>query len=252
MIHVKKSEFLSWCVVFTGTLLLPVGAGAAFPFTDGASQARPRTCEVSVPPEAVEEPEPCGGQTNGGCGLNPPAFTPVFCGQTARGTAWSGTGDRDTDWYELILTEPASLTWQVEAEFPPLIILIDSNDGDCAGYTFLDYAEGLECEPVSVTANCVPPGLYWLWIGSQAWEDVPCTLDYIAKLECAPCLPSGDLNCDGAVGMEDIPAFVLALLDPSEYAGTYPDCDPLQADLNHDGAIAGDDVQPFVAGLLGR
>jgi len=60
-----------------------------------------------------------------------------------------------------------------------------------------------------------------------------------------PALP-GDLNCDAAVNAADIPAFVLALLDPEDYEATYPECDIALADLNGDAAINGDDVQLLI------
>jgi PKD repeat protein len=52
---------------------------------------------------------------------------------------------------------------------------------------------------------------------------------------------TGDTDCDGVVSMTDVPAFVLALVDPT----AYPGCDPTHADINHDGHIDGRDIQGF-------
>ncbi len=63
--------------------------------------------------------------------------------------------------------------------------------------------------------------------------------------------PMGDLNCDGAVNAVDIPALILALLDPPGYAAAYPNCDGDLADLNCDSVVDVLDVDPFVALLVG-
>lgn len=60
----------------------------------------------------------------------------------------------------------------------------------------------------------------------------------------------GDLNCDGAIGFDDINPFVLAVLGEAVYAAAYPDCRWLNADCNEDGEVDFDDINPFVA-LIG-
>src|SRR5262249_26778929 len=61
----------------------------------------------------------------------------------------------------------------------------------------------------------------------------------------------GDINCDGLVDSRDVPAFVLALLDPAAYAAAYPNCSLTRADLDRDGTVAGSDIPAFVGLLLG-
>lgn len=60
----------------------------------------------------------------------------------------------------------------------------------------------------------------------------------------------GDMNCDGLVNSADIDPFVMALLNPADYASTYPDCDRNRADVSQDGAINSGDIDPFVMLLL--
>jgi len=60
----------------------------------------------------------------------------------------------------------------------------------------------------------------------------------------------GDLNCDGLINNFDIDAFVLALLNPGQYAVDFPNCDLQNADLNGDGAANNFDIDVFVALLL--
>jgi hypothetical protein len=56
----------------------------------------------------------------------------------------------------------------------------------------------------------------------------------------------GDMNCDDAVTVADIPLFVQALLATGAFGG----CDINRADMNEDGLTNGRDTQPFVAVLL--
>jgi hypothetical protein len=60
----------------------------------------------------------------------------------------------------------------------------------------------------------------------------------------------GDLNCDGQVNFLDVPAFVLALIDPPAYYATYFWCDIYFADLDANSVIDGRDIQGFVDRLL--
>jgi len=61
----------------------------------------------------------------------------------------------------------------------------------------------------------------------------------------------GDLNCDGLVNNSDIPACVLALSDPENYALAYPGCDRLAGDVNGDGEFNNADIPAFVELLVG-
>ena len=60
----------------------------------------------------------------------------------------------------------------------------------------------------------------------------------------------GDLNCDGVVDSFDIEPFLVALFDPDNYSGQYPDCDINLADLNDDGTINAFDIEPFLEVLF--
>lgn len=60
-----------------------------------------------------------------------------------------------------------------------------------------------------------------------------------------PILP-GDLNCDLAVDLADVPHFVEALLATGNFTG----CDVNRADMSQDGLIDGGDTRQFVAALL--
>ncbi|MHC4333188.1 MAG: proprotein convertase P-domain-containing protein [Planctomycetota bacterium] len=145
-------------------------------------------CEISCP---IDENEPnCGvpDTFNGGCNIIPPAFSPIELGDTYCGTAsWDG-GTRDTDWYEVVVTEETTFTWTVEADFHVLMGLVETipvGSDDCADLTGgLVYFEfGVPCEVVSVTTDVMPPGTYWFFVAPD-WSLAPpfdCN-DYVATL----------------------------------------------------------------------
>ena len=59
-------------------------------------------------------------------------------------------------------------------------------------------------------------------------------------------LAIGDVNCDGDINALDIEAFLVALFEPENYAGRYPDCDINLADINGDGSIDALDIEHFL------
>ncbi|TWT45698.1 hypothetical protein RAS1_21270 [Phycisphaerae bacterium RAS1] len=73
------------------------------------------------------------------------------------------------------------------------------------------------------------------WTGPPAVPPIP-----------PPCAAVGDTNCDGAVNVLDINAFVMALSDPSAYAAQFPNCPISTADANGDGAIDILDINALV------
>ncbi len=58
------------------------------------------------------------------------------------------------------------------------------------------------------------------------------------------------MNCDGAVNLDDIEPFVLALVNRAAYDAAYPTCQWINADCNHDGLANFDDINPFVDCLV--
>lgn len=60
----------------------------------------------------------------------------------------------------------------------------------------------------------------------------------------------GDVNCDGIADLDDVPALVLALLDPAEYAAQFPGCPTSQADVSGDTQRDGGDIAAFLSVLM--
>jgi len=62
---------------------------------------------------------------------------------------------------------------------------------------------------------------------------------------------AGDANCDGVVNVADVDAFVLGLLDPTDYEATYPSCNFAEScDFDGNGDVDGADIQGFTTCLL--
>jgi hypothetical protein len=116
--------------------------------------------------------------------------------------------------------------------------------GDCDGDTIPDgcaIALGLvpDCQPNGIPDSCDLAGGTSLDLNGNGIPD-----------ECES-YGFADLNCDDVVDVLDIPAFIMALIDPTTYAATYPWCSRNLADCNHDGLVDGGDIQWFTFKVLG-
>ena len=129
-------------------------------------------CEVECPAGAINESELCGEDLNGGCGSDPEVFESIAIGDVICGTVWADNGSRDTDWYELIVTESKIITWKVTAEFPVRVFILDGNNG-CDDFGIIIYVFAQPCEPI-IAMTTVIPGTYWLWVGNQDFYGNPC------------------------------------------------------------------------------
>ncbi|MFH2055026.1 MAG: hypothetical protein ABIJ61_03625, partial [bacterium] len=157
-----------------------------------------RSCPVECPGGATDDGEACGEDENGGCNMSPNTFFPISCGETVCGSIWADGGSRDTDWYELVLTEANLVEWYCEAEFDAVIGFVDTSD--CGLAAALDpYATFYACETGSVS-RVAGPGTYWLFVSHQTYYDVPCggDNDFFATVTCTP-LTEGAC-CDPATG----------------------------------------------------
>ncbi|MBU1706837.1 hypothetical protein KKB28_02855, partial [bacterium] len=153
-------------------------------------------CEVVCPPTAIAEGEPdCADnyddQYNGGCNTEPtPVFQSIACGDTICGRSgtflFGSSNYREMDWYELIVTERDSIIWSAVAEFDLRLWIIDGNQGCDNSTTIITDATG-DCDTLRVSA-CLNPGVYWLLIAPNAFEGFPCGVEYLAWLDCTPCL----------------------------------------------------------------
>jgi len=129
---------------------------------------------LECPPSGIPEAEPCGEDTNGGCGMEEPGFEPIMSERVVCGTAWFDGSTRDTDWYEIVLTAdhaPWYMGVYITAEFKCVCGLIEYEEGhegsgDCNDITgFLEPWTITEEGETGWLEVCIEePGIYWLFV----------------------------------------------------------------------------------------
>jgi hypothetical protein len=117
------------------------------------------------------ESESCGADLNGGCNNdpNPETYEPIACGASISGTLWADGGNRDTDWFELVVTETTDIEIDYSGGMPINAILIDN----CTDFTVFGQATSTACGSGSITYTAAP-GTYVLAIVPTAFEAYPC------------------------------------------------------------------------------
>ncbi len=153
------------------------------------------------PANAIQEGEVCGTDVNGGCNmLTTPFYTPIECGDTICGTSWADGGTRDTDWFTFTLTQPSTVTWTVDAEFPMVIGFVDASQGCAAPQFFnLNTTTGLCGNTFSI--DNLAAGTWWTFIAPNAFNGFPCgtSNNYVASLNCVPLVVAANDECAGAL-----------------------------------------------------
>ncbi|MCH8344112.1 MAG: hypothetical protein IH983_08990 [Planctomycetes bacterium] len=141
----------------------------------------------------LDEGEPCGDDTNGGCNSTPPAFTDIVSGDVIAGTAWGDGGTRDTDWYRINVTSAddadgdgqVDIHYNVLAELPIVSFLLVDPVGNCN----LDDLEtpgtvaySQSCTQIGVgMATVAAPGEYFVFVatgtaaGGAIFDGYPCS-----------------------------------------------------------------------------
>lgn len=118
---------------------------------------------------------------NGGCNSSPVVFQDILPDQIILATAGTfDAGTRDTDWYQLEVTDNRVLTFTAVAEFDLQIDLIDGTAG-CGGLQILDEVTVPAFDTATVTAT-VGPGTYWFFAAVYGFTGWPCPQDYKAWL----------------------------------------------------------------------
>ncbi|NNF44599.1 MAG: hypothetical protein HKO59_10325 [Phycisphaerales bacterium] len=163
-------------------------------------------------PDATLELEACGDDTNGGCNAEPPVFEAIACDTTVRGTGWHDTLTRDTDWYELVLAEPTTVTLTGVAERASWTFGF-INEQTCDDDISIDGAVFQPCfmQEAAVVSTRLAAGTWWIISAPQSASPVviPCgDLDtYELTVSCGePCVPSlvGDTDGDGFTDFNDL------------------------------------------------
>lgn len=185
-------------------------------------------CTTGIP---ENEPD-CGSPVdtvNGGCYYTPFRISPIECGQTICGTSrWDGAS-RDTDWYQLVISQQRCVTWRVNAQFPVLIAVLHPPCPPTLAGT-ATAAAGVD----AVLSLCLAPGTYYLLVTPQfiSGGTFGCGLEYTAKAECDPCpccIPPGiemqpvdETACAGSSATFSVIAYGTQPLSYQWYAGLTP------------------------------
>lgn len=116
-------------------------------------------------------------------------FTPIECGQTICGSAWADGGTRDTDWYELVLTSPATITMSIESQLPMVIGVVNTGGiPDCGLATALDpFLLVPPCSPDNSFTVVLPAGVHWLFAATSTFDGHPCIgaeNEYVVEVGC--------------------------------------------------------------------
>jgi hypothetical protein len=139
-------------------------------------------CVLECPPGAVPEGEPdCHDDYNdvynSGCGCHPdfcfahlePSCDPiVICGTTGV-FSFGSLLYRDTDWFEIDVTESSNICLAGDAEIPMYYCIIDGRSG-CEGYEVVATADVGPCAPMTDLCHFCDPGTWWLWAGPAMWD----------------------------------------------------------------------------------
>ncbi len=203
-------------------------------------------CFLDCSPQSVPEGEPdCEDQyvdvTNGGCNSEPPVFSSITLGEPVCGRSGTyfgiETGKRDTDWYEIVLTQETVLTVEVISEFPIAAGVVRylpgfEGSGDCSQITGISPIEFADpCENGVAVSTCLMPGTWWVFVAPQGYIGVPCGAEYdllVTGEVCGELCPY-DLDNNGAVGPGDVGIVKNAFgCDVNE-----PACAALDFDENH-------------------
>lgn len=159
--------------------------------------------DVICPPGAIAESESCGANTNGGCDM--PAGTESLepvppGGGTICGTTWADGGNRDTDWFELVLDAASNVTLTANADreiFYGLVETTIPGAPTCAtktgNITPGNYAG--PCNETSIDLGMLGQGTYWILVEMTVTDGFPCDNHYWINFDVAPvpCSPPDNL-----------------------------------------------------------
>lgn len=138
----------------------------------------------------------CGGPTdpNGGCGSLFEQFSPIDCGLTVCGTAKYTGNERDTDWYQITITQQQQLTFKVTAEFRVVAGIVAGTNGiaNCSLATSVNPFAVANAGQVASVTVCLNPGTWWFFVAPDFTQPAfPCGEQYQAELLCVSPCPGG-------------------------------------------------------------
>ena len=139
---------------------------------------------------------------DGGCLITPPAFGAINCGTTLCGVGFNYQRktftnhlNRDTDWYLFTLTDRRVVHLSVNAEFPAIMGVVDTNN--CLTPVALFYDSAVPACSWTNVSDTLDPGTYAVAIAPRYFVGNPLPSTYRAMLSCIciPGLKPADVTC---------------------------------------------------------
>ena len=129
-------------------------------------------CDTTCPKGSIDEVEPCGSDTNGGCNADPGggAVETIALGDTICGTYWGDGTNQDTDWYEFTIEESMILTVAANTDVS-LAATVSIVNALCNPTELVTATES--CPSLGTTA-CVPAGVYRVIVTPGLGSTVSC------------------------------------------------------------------------------
>jgi len=106
-------------------------------------------------------------------------YTPLANNSVINGNFWAADNNKDTDWYEFVLSDSSDFFLSSIAEIPYNIVLIDGSAG-CENKIVIDSAFAMQCDTINIQ-QFLAPGTYWLVVFPSVYSCVPCadSADYL-------------------------------------------------------------------------
>lgn len=224
------------------------------------SLAWAQPCQVTIPPGAVFEEDPCTGTP-------PPCnVVPIECGVSFVGVGGYRPDASTSDSLQFTLTQPRTVTITVSSEIEALFGILQTwtpnPTGDCTEFTgFINPAGFPEdnCTEVTITVE-LDVGVWTIYVGHVFAQLEPCDsgdTQYVLTLDCG----DGETDCnqngiaDSLEIMNDptLDCFnPLAISTPHSTGGpdAVLDVCQCQANWNRDGGVNSGDVSAFLSSWL--
>ncbi len=180
-----------------GSWEIALDCATACPVCDVIPVGIPETPENQDSSNAYSDPNGGCNNDDGTCGgVN--TWGSITCGVTYSGKIFYYTGPvcdggpsefRDTDWWNLTLTDSASLQITCVTDAPGTDALVVLFQDNCVSYT--PWGEALQsapCVPMGFTSPCLAPGTYTVAVAPIfAYLIPPGGADYNLTVQCIPC-----------------------------------------------------------------
>jgi len=151
----------------------------------------------TIPPGTSFEQESCGDDINGGC--NGGIYEPAAIGAQIAGTFWANAGTRDTDWFEITVSQATEISLEIFSNMPCFAAVVNTSCSSIIGDPTTGACPG-------TTAVCVVPGSYYVVALPSVFSGYACGAsvgnEYTLKIggvACDASPPANDTCANAAV-----------------------------------------------------